>query len=116
MLGRYLTPAADNSEALVFELRLRPARDPICRTISRAVGQPATTCFTLGKQGVPLSTDPGARGTVIVANRRLSLRMTTVPYGKECEGSVTLYRIDATQTKLARPRGTCGDKRYRRVM
>jgi len=114
MLGRYLTLAADNKEGLVFELTLRPAPDPMCKTINRALGQAAATCFSLGKRGVSLSTDPGARGPATVQNGRLFLKMTAVPYGKECEGSVTLYRIDASQTTLTRTRGTCGDRSYHR--
>jgi hypothetical protein len=111
MLGRYLTIAADSREGLVFELRLRAPENAICKNIARASGQ-SGTCFTLGKKDVPLSVDPGARGHATILGGRLQLKMTLVPYEKECEGSVTLYAINQRQTKLTRVRGTCGDKRY----
>ena len=111
MLGRYLTIAADQREGLVFELRLRAPGNAICKSIARATGQ-AGTCFTLRKKDVPLSVDPGARGLATMVGGRLQLKMTLVPYGKECEGSITLYAVNQRQTKLTRVRGTCGDKRY----
>ena len=111
MLGRYLTIAADNREGLVFELHLRAPRDAICRNIARATGQ-SGTCFTLRKKDVALSVDPGARGQTTMVGGRLQLKMTLVPYEKECEGSITLYAVNQRQTKLTRVRGTCGDKRY----
>jgi hypothetical protein len=111
MLGRYLTIAADHPEGLVFELRLRGPRNAICRSIARAAGH-SGTCFTLRKKDVPLSVDPGARGHATMVGGRLQLKMTLVPYEKECEGSITDYAVSQRQTKLTRVRGTCGDKRY----
>jgi len=111
MVGRYLTIAGDNREGLVFELRVRVPEDPICKNIARATGL-AGTCFTLGKKDVPLDVDPGARGEATMVDGQLQLKMTLVPYGKECEGSVTLYAVDQPQTELTRLTGTCGDKRY----
>jgi hypothetical protein len=111
MLGRYLTKAADNGEGLVFELRLRAPADPICRNIAHATGR-SGICFTLRKKDVPLGVDPGARGQATMVGGRLQLKMTLVPYGKECEGSITLYTVDQRQTKLTRARGTCGDRRF----
>ena len=111
MLGRYLTIAADHSERLVFELGLLAPGNAICTSIARATGR-SGTCFTIGKKDVPLDVDPGARGQATMVGGRLQLRMTLVPYGKECEGSITLYAVNQLQTELTRVRGTCGDPRY----